>query len=423
MPSRRSVLASVGGVVAGSLAGCQGYRQQQGGLGGGVAASGGVGSGFAYEQPAITREDAHVTVTTPDQLDTALDVGTPENPVVVWVPADAAINYSGRSRLVENAIITSTRTVNHPGGMIYTSSIGQDSSAFRGGPVNGMFELGENVRLTGLRIRGPTSAVWNHPLFPGYIPYASGSASVRDAFRRRRHSRGLTITSGAVRLDNVEVFGWSTQAISVNCPRSYGRERAQSYPRIQNFSIHDNGLSGYGYGVEVNVGHPIMERGYFNGCRHMVAGEGFPDGGYTLSGCFFGPAGSLFPIDMHLIGETFDGSSDPDAYDYRYHAGELIRVLGCTVAFSHVIDIAASSSISAGGNPFAGNQTPAIHIGAVPSVGAVIKGNRFVHDSRESAITQGHVPPHVELGPLGYGRFELAGNQFGLPTNYSVGQG
>ncbi|ADJ16811.1 hypothetical protein HacjB3_19343 (plasmid) [Halalkalicoccus jeotgali B3] len=420
--SRRGFLRGTAGLaVAGSLAGC--YYSTSGSDSGNVS-SGGVGSGFAYEQPDVSREDATHVVRSPDQFDAALDEATHENPSIVWIPADAAINYSGRSRVVTNAVIASSRSVNHPGGLIYSNTMGGTSEAYRGGPVDGVLELGANSRMTGVRYRGPTSATWEHPLYPGYIPFGSGPAPDREEYRSQRHSRGISITSGNVRIDNCEIFGWSTQAISVNCPRSWGRERDQSHPRIQNSSIHDCGLSGYGYGLEVNTGHPVCERSYFNGCRHMVAGEGYPDCGYTLSGCFFGPAGSLFPIDMHNLAENIGGTTNPDDYEYRYRSGGLMRVLNCTVAFSHVIDIASteSGSLSAGGNPFAGEQTSAISIGGLPAQGVQVAGCRFVHDSPDSAFSQGLLPRHAETNQFGLARWESKNNQFGLTANFPVGQ-
>ena len=385
-------------------------------------AAGGVGSGYAYQQPALSRDQATHIVHTAEAFTEAVQAGTADTPAVVWIPADAAIDLSGRSVALENVVVASTRSVNHQGGIIYSNSMGGSSPAYRGGAVNGVLEVRDNVRITGIRFRGPTSAAWDHPLYPGYIPYGAGAAGQRREYRSQRHSRGLNVVSGNVRIDNCEIFGWSTQGINVDCPRSYGRQRDQSYPRISNCSIHDCGLSGYGYGIEVNTGHPICQRSFFNGCRHMIAGEGYPDCGYTLSECFLGPAGSLFPIDMHYLGENIGGTSNPDDYQYRYHSGGLMRILNCTVAFSHVINIAASSSISAGGNPFAGNQTPAIAIGGLPAQGVVVQGCRFVHDSVSSAISQGHIPGHADTGSNGFSRFQIKNNQYGLRTNFSVGQ-
>ncbi|WP_245998432.1 hypothetical protein [Halalkalicoccus subterraneus] len=393
-----------------------------GSSGGGNVSAGGVGSGFAYEQPAITREDATHIATTPDQFDAALDEATRENPSIVWLPADAAINYSGRSRIVTNAVIASSRSVNHPGGLIYSNTMGGTSEAYRGGPVDGVLELGSNSRMTGVRYRGPTSATWNSQWYPGYIPFGSGNAAQREEYRSQRHSRGLNIVSGNARVDNCEIFGWSTMAISVNCPPSWNREREQSYPRISNCSIHDNMMSGFGYCIEVNVGHPIVQRCFLNAARHMMAGEGLSDGGYTISESFVGPAASLFALDYHYNGENITGSSDPAARDYRYRSGGLIRILNTTVAYSHVIRAAATSSISQGGNPFAGNQTPAVHIGGVPAKKCLIQGCRFVHGSREEAITQGHIPPHIDVNEQGYGRIIAKNNQYGLRTSFSVGQ-
>lgn len=432
MTSRRQFLRSGAAVGAVALSGCLLPPPSEIGGGGGNGsisltgdvAAGGVGSGFAYEEPELTREDATHVARNADQLDDALDQATPENQVIVWIPPDAAINYTGRSRVVTYGLIASTRTVNHPGGMIYSNSMGQDSSAWSSGDATGVLELGISSGMTGVRYRGPTSAVWDHPMYPGFIPFASGSSADRDRFRKDRYARGINITHGSARVDNCEVFGWPTMGIAVGCPESWNRDQEQSYPRIRNCSIHDCGLSGYGYGVEVDTGHPVVENCYFNGCRHMVAGEGWPDAGYTLSNCFFGPAGSLFPIDMHYLGENGGSGGSPSDRNYRYHAGELMEILNCTVAFSRVIDIASSPSVYDGGNPFAGDHTSAIVIGGLPTEGVVVKGCEFVHSSRDSAISQdpAKIPGHANVDSNGYARIEYENNQYGLTTDFEVGQ-
>lgn len=84
---------------------------------------------------------------------------------------------------------------------------------------------GQAARVTGFWLKGPRDDQFN--------PSDSGPQAT-----------AIQAEGNSCEIDNCEIFGWSTQAISVNCPRSYGREREQSYPRISNCSIHDNMLSG-----------------------------------------------------------------------------------------------------------------------------------------------------------------------------------
>lgn len=425
--SRRDFLKTAGATAGvGSLAGCL-FPMPSGSGAGGRVSAGGVGAGFAYNQPAISRNQATHVVRTADQLDAALDAATPESPSVVWIPPDAAINYTGRTRRITNAIIASTRqsesenSGSHPGGIIYSNSMGTDSSTYNGGEPDGMFELGENARLTGIRLRGPTSQTWNSRWFPGFIPFASGGPQRRENFREARFARGITITTGSAQIDNVECYGWSTQGIVVNCPRCVGVPQNQSYPRLIALSTHDCGLSGYGYGVEIIMGHPIIRQCFFNATRHAIASFGWPSASYTVMDSVFGPATLLFSVDAHSLGENSSGSSgDPSDPRYRYRAGGLMRILRNTFTFNESMMIAPTESISQGGNPFAGSQQAAISIGGIPWKRCVVKGNTFVHDSLDAAVNQSHIGA-VPTGPHGYANFEFAKNRYGVQFGYPVG--
>lgn len=425
MPSRRTFLKGIGAVgITAAIAGCGG-PQGAGGFGSGGAA-GGVANGFAYEDPAVAPEDATHTVTTPDAFATAVNAGTPDDPAIVRIPPDAAIDLSNRSFVLDNVVIASSRQAEsesgdgdghgngHPGGMLYTTSIGAQSTAHSGGPGTGLLTLTDKARLTGIRLRGPTSAVYDHPMFSGYIPQPSGSRSERMAFYDRYRARGITVSSDTVQIDNCEIFGWSDQGISV------GQKGHPVNPQINNSSIHDCMMTSAGYGVDVQCGHPVVSQCYFNATRHAVAGFGYPDAGYTLQNCVFGPANALFQVDMHYLGENIGGSADPSAYNYRYRSGGLMRILGCTFTSTHVIRAANF----AGGKP-----TPAIVIGGIPKEGVVIHGNTFSHPppgNNPSVFNQSTTPGSHSLGPNGFAppeKFDIQDNQYNASFEFAIGHG
>lgn len=416
--SRRRFLATASVGIAGALAGCGIPVPTGGGNGRNVPTqnpgdSGGVGGGFAYKEPTYSPDQADHIVRNADQFFTALNRQNPR----IWVPPDAAINISGRDGILTNGWIGSTRTTEHPGGIIYSDSMGYDSVAYMGGNAHGHLEIGQGGHMNGLRYRGPTATVFDHPWFPGYIPLGSGGESQREQFRMERHARGMTITHGNAMVDNCEIYGWPTHGVSVDCPRSFGRDQQQSYPSIQNASIHDCGMSGHGYGVHVITGHPICQNLYINGTRHAVAGDGSPDAGYTLANSYIGPANSLFQLDMHYLGENISGNMDPASYEYRYHSGELIRILGNTLTSTHVVDFA---------NFAGGSSTPAVVIGSIPSQGVEIKGNTFAHPppgNSPTVFSQGRVPPEYEdeRGPNGFVRFDIGQNKYNADFGYQIG--
>lgn len=414
-------LAYLGGVavgLAGSLAGCTDDESGSTGgsvpsLGGGnLPAAGGVGSGFAYEQPDVTQAQATHTARTADQLIQIAAQSSRNAHPVVWIPPDAAIDLTGYPTInLDNITLASSRMKDkHPGAIIYTNTVGEGTAQYDGG---GMFDCGENVRITGLRLRGPHSNVYDDPRFPGYMPQPSGSRAERYNWYDANASRGLTVSHGSVRIDNCEIFGWSRMGVYVNCPRSYGRSQEQSYPRFNNISGHDCMMTSSGYVFEIIRGHAIIERSFFNATRHAVAGFGHPDSGYTISECYFGPAQALFPVDQHYMGENNGNASDPRAYKYRYHAGGMHRILNCSFTATHVIKAANFSG---------GSKTPHIVIGAIPHKGCVVKGNAFAHSSMKEAIAQPRTPRGTP-GPNGYVNFEISDNTYGVDFGFDYGQG
>lgn len=433
--SRRRFLATAAVAGASALAGCgdDESRRRRGAGAGGVPsgigntpASGGVGSGFAYNTPAVTKQDATHVARTADQLDAALESteASSNSMVVIWVPADAAIDYTGRDHHISNAIIASSRysdsgsgsSGGHAGGIIYSNSIGADSAAYYGGRVPGTFELGDNARLTGIRLRGPTSNVSGHPLFPGYIPYPRNVGGNHTPYYDSYRARGITITGQNVQVDNCEIFGWAQHGIMVEGPRSYQRDMKQITPVINNCSIHDNAMTSSGYGIVTSTGHFFAKNCFLTRNRHSIAGDGKPDAGYTLSGCFFGPVQSLFPTDMHYLGENNGNSSDPGSYNYRYRSGGLMRILNCTYTSAHVFEKANFSG---------GNKTPAIVIAGIPLHGVEVRGCRFVHSPPPSSgvFSQARTPGRHSEGPLGFVRWNIKNNRYNINVPYEVGQG
>lgn len=408
-PSRRTFLKGLGataGVV--SLSGCilpPPDVINGGGAPslGGVPASGGVGTGFAYQQPAITGQDAHVVARTPNGLMSAIEQASTDRHVIIWIPPDAVINMTGQpTTTLRNVTLASSRHTNHIGGLIYTDTYGEGTSQYDGG---GIFDMQENSRVTGLRIRGPFSNVYNHPEYPGYLPKPNyGSRSRRYEYYDAHAARGLTVSHGSVQVDNCELFGWSRMAVYVNCPRSYGVDQEQSYPQFNNDAFHNNLMDSSGYGIEVIRGHAVIQRCYLNANRHSIAGFGHPDSGFTISECFQDRIIGSFPIDQHYMGENNGSGSSPSDYKYRYRGGGLMQVLNSSFACRNVFEDSVV---------YSGARQPALALQGVPLQKSVVKGNLFRHDSPETAFSQGHTPGGHEKGPLGFVRWEVSGNQFG----------
>jgi len=140
----------------------------------------------------------------------------------------------------------------------------------REGFSGAMLEIsGDDVRVTGLRLRGPTDSA------DGDVPEAKG-IFVSDHFLR------------AI-IDHNEISKWSSTAVAVqadqdsdmgsNCLPS-SNSRPHDVLIARNF-IHQNESQNLGYGVGSFAGaYPLIEGNTFVSNRHAIAADGIPPTGY-----------------------------------------------------------------------------------------------------------------------------------------------
>lgn len=357
----------------------------------------GVGTGGPIPvAPDIDPNDADTVATTPDKLEREATSGSGK---IIWIPGDARIDFTGRSIVTQN-IIASNRSNQHPGGMIYTNDMGDRSAAYNGGAGVGMITLEGVGRTSGLRLRGPTYDYWDHPKYPGFIEQKSASEYTAML------SRGITILSSQARVDNCEIYGFSTQGIVV------GAKEIVANPAIHYNAIHNNMQTHYGYGVDVKRGMPHIFRCWFDAHRHAINGFGYADSSYLVEECTIGPHTSSHVIDMHGVHNNSGGSSNPSAFNWRFRAGGTMRVINSSVMALETIPPAW---------PHGGSRTELMHIRGVPKNGAILQGNQFAHpgppDGNNGVGTQVYqstIPSGVATNALGYVNIEWEGNQWNL---------
>ena len=162
---------------------------------------------------------------------------------------------------------------------------------------------GRQVRLTGMRIRGPD-------------PKRRAAHHRRSFSEGRGHkyyyrfpiSNGIATGHDGLEVDNCELAGFSHAAIYLRAGKDH---------RIHHNYIHHNQYKGLGYGVCHGKAFSQITHNLFNWNRHSIAGTGRPPSGYeaahnvelghSLSHCF----------DMHGGGDRKDGTN---------MAGTTIRV-------------------------------------------------------------------------------------------------
>jgi hypothetical protein len=202
--------------------------------------------------------------------------------------------------------------------------------------------LGADVRITGLRLRGPNPK--------RYLDHHARSLGEGGLGRRYYYkfptSDGIATEHPALEVDNCEISGFSHAGIYLLNAKGH---------QIHHNYIHHCQYQGLGYGVCHNTASSVIEYNLFNWNRHSIAGTGRPGNSYvarhnvelgvSLSHCF----------DMHGGRDRKDGT-----------------------------DI-AGTSIEIYNNTFRAPQTPIV-IRGVPEKECTVHNNWFPQHSHSNQV-------------------------------------
>jgi hypothetical protein len=255
---------------------------------------------------------------------------------------------------------------------------------------------GDDVRIEGLRIHGPSTS---HD--------APTSATGIEVFAV---SATTSSTPGRVRSNIViqenELSGWPHAAIKVF--GQYAATPAQTMTSSESEEVlitrnyfHHNVMDGTGYGVHVGRGSYAQIRGnVFDYNRHAVSSDGKANGGYiarynyVLAGghCEERPWGCFYNqhFDVHGTGEGGDGGA----------GGEYFLISQNTIR---------------------GDQTyrvimvrPAFQLRGEPEIGAYFHNNVLMHDNADDA---------VRIHENSIDNYSIAGNRYQLDTSNDLAVG
>ena len=324
--------------------------------------------------------------------------------------------------VVGTADILITEKLVIPPGVTLASNRGQAISNVRGNHISNGFALGallhiddlanglpsllivegDNVRITGLRLRGPQREV--HPWGEGNDRVGIINSSLGSSGHEN------------LEVDNCELFQWPQSAIYVG----HGGSAC-----VRNNYIHHNQRWKAGYGVGLQGEAKVsIEENLFAFNRHCVAGTGYPTQEYTARHNVV-LASNNPPFDMHgliegcpygLNDKTWDCNKTQEVFGYdvtgtsrvgtgsgegHWHfgrsnqlspkatqppdnqiGGKKIHITKNTVASVtnnyKPMDLAQRKSLNAGRfGPIA-----AVYLRGVPWVEAVVENNSFAHPSR-----------------------------------------
>ena len=129
--------------------------------------------------------------------------------------------------------------------------------------------LGPDVRITGLRIRGPDP---RQRLDHHRRSFKEGRG--RGYYYKFPVSDGVVSEHPGLRVDNCEMAGWSHAAIFL---------RGGKRHRIHHNYVHHNQYNGLGYGVCLDRAEALIQFSLFDFNRHSIAATGRPGTSYEAS--------------------------------------------------------------------------------------------------------------------------------------------
>jgi hypothetical protein len=247
--------------------------------------------------------------------------------------------------------------------------------------------MGDNVRITGVRIEGPDH---NRVVPEDEEPNKGVGIKVLEVVN--------------IKIDHNEIYGWSQAAIRVDdCDGvdeclSPGRMPPSQNPqevRIHDNYIHHNQRAGReGYGVSVNGGaYALIERNVFDWNRHAIKGGGQPGTGYA--------AYRNLVLKNGGYHDTYNACDLPNwlvLMSPAAAAAKALCLLGIGpsyVHYTHQFDMhgtdtcgighlncgAAGHSMYIRHNTFLYTAGNAIKLRGIPEDGMYIGANVFAHDS------------------------------------------
>jgi hypothetical protein len=296
-------------------------------------------------------------VETAEELLTALKQAKAEQ--VVYVCDKAEIDLTGKQEIVIPGGVTLASgrgRENSQGALIHSSKLATSPLFLTGG---------ENVRITGLRLRGPD---------PKRRMEQMRHLHKEGQYYSIPNSDGIISTHAHLKVDNCELWGWSYAAVFL--------ERGALKAQIHHNYIHHNQRSGLGYGVCLDQVDALIEANLFDWCHHHIAGTGRP--------------GTIYEARYNLVlenanGRSFDMRGGKDRKDDTDIAGDLIQI-------HH--------------NTFQATGVRAIVIWGRPIQNADIHHNWFLHPNPQKAVLQTNAT----------GNMNVRRNQFTMVRTLSTGE-
>lgn len=307
-----------------------------------------IGGGEDYDDWVTVPRDV---VNTKEDLLNALSNATSND--VVYVDDDAVIDLTGEWN------------IGIPAGVTLASGRGRGGSLgarifTRTQEKNWLFRVrGPGVRITGLRIQGPSTVV-DVADCGGYD--ATGI-----------YATSSDLVNWSLRVDNNELWAWPAAAI--NTSNVSGTHVHHNHIHHNRRKERTSGCRAYGlgYGVVTNLGNALIEANLFNHNRHDIASTGRPGSSYE----------ARYNLSVKgLIGHSFDMHGCPDRPDDAACVDHS-NTAGTRIDIHH--------------NTFLQASEKAVVVRGIPEIGAFITENEFMHLNRAAAIHQRYAAGNLSV--------------------------
>ena len=241
-------------------------------------------------------------------LSAALAAAVPGD--IVYVADDAEIDLTGESLCVPAGVwLAGGRGVDGAEGGLLTATEGSFAAVVKA--------CGDDVRITGLRFRGPDPKTC-----PSEWPDDCPEDVSDDSSCAYCTATAYAISDfgyDGLEVDNNELSGWTYAAVGVK--GGLGVD-------VHHNHIHHGWRMGLGYGVVLYGSAPssvLVRWNRLDAMRHVVAGQGYPSEDYEARDNLMGENAIGHVYDMHGQDEALDDGSAYAGGDIRVH-GNIVLV-------------------------------------------------------------------------------------------------
>jgi hypothetical protein len=227
---------------------------------------------------------------------------------VVFIPGETEIDCTARI-YIDELVLEVPAGVTLAGNRGHESSAGAliCSDALKTMPLIRI--MGPDVRITGLRIRGPNPKRYldhHRRSFTEKLP--DGTVRGHQYYYKFPLSRAIATEHAALEVDNCDISAFSHSAVFLS--------KGDGHHIHHNF-IHHCQYAGLGYGISHDVAASLIERNFFDANRHSIAGTGRPGNSYE----------ARHNIELGTsLSHCFDMHGGRDRKDNTVIAGTTIRI-------------------------------------------------------------------------------------------------